>query len=109
MKRDDARKHCNDAMGECEVQLEKSHGQQSDETEMLRRRRIAEISSDMTNRETLEAQYGKVWSTEEMVKEFAAIGFMAPYVVVRRRSDGVKGTLEFCHSPRFYFSFSPHK
>jgi hypothetical protein len=37
------------------------------------------------------------------------VGFTAPYVVVRRRSDGKKGSLEFQHDPRFYFGFSPHE
>ena len=26
-------------------------------------------------------------------------------VAVRRRADGVKGSLEFQHNPRFYFNF----
>jgi hypothetical protein len=30
---------------------------------------------------------------------------MAPFVVVRRLSDGQKGSLEFQHHPRFYFNF----
>ena len=34
---------------------------------------------------------------------------MAPLVVVRRKSDGVKGSLMFQHSPRFYFGFEPHR
>jgi hypothetical protein len=33
------------------------------------------------------------------------LGFMAPFVVVRRKSDNVKGSMEFCHSPRFYYNF----
>ena len=33
------------------------------------------------------------------------LGFLAPFVVVRRKSDGRKGSLTFSHSPRFYFSF----
>jgi hypothetical protein len=33
------------------------------------------------------------------------MGFAAPYVVVRRKSDGVKGSLEFTHHPRVYFNF----
>jgi hypothetical protein len=37
------------------------------------------------------------------------IGFLAPFVVVRRKIDGVKGSLEFQHHPRFYFGFSPHE
>ena len=36
-------------------------------------------------------------------------GFSAPYVVVTRRSDGVKGTLAFTHNPRRYFNFQEHK
>jgi hypothetical protein len=30
---------------------------------------------------------------------------MAPFVVVRRKSDGVKGSMMFQHMPRYYFSF----
>ncbi len=30
---------------------------------------------------------------------------LAPYVVVRRKSDGQKGSLEFQHHPRYYFRF----
>lgn len=46
-----------------------------------------------------------VYTTAEMTAEFEAIGFLAPFVMVRRRSDGVKGTLMFSGSPRFYFGF----
>lgn len=49
----------------------------------------------------------KTWSTDEMREEFETIGFSAPFVVVRRKSDGVRGTLEFRHSPRVYFGFTP--
>ena len=34
---------------------------------------------------------------------------MAPYVVVRRNADGVKGSLEFQHEPRFYFKWQAHE
>ena len=37
------------------------------------------------------------------------IGFTAPLVVVRRKSDGQKGSLMFQASPRFYFGFEPHR
>ena len=45
------------------------------------------------------------WTTDELRKEFDVIGFMAPFVVVQRKSDGVKGSMEFTHSPRVYFNF----
>ena len=77
----------------------------SDPTESLRRERIQELNSGDTTRAELEERYGDVWSTEEMTKDFDALGFMAPYIIVCRKADGVRGSLEFRHSPRFYFNF----
>lgn len=77
-----------------------------DETESFRRAKVAEINSTEHTREELEAQYGQVWDTDRLCKDFDVQGFMAPYVVVRRKSDGKKGSLEFCHSPRFFYSFT---
>lgn len=79
----------------------------SDETETLRRQRLAEINAEPGSREALEAQHGQVWSTDEMSRDFEAIGFMAPFIVVRRKADRVRGSLEFQHNPRFYFNFQP--
>lgn len=80
----------------------------SDVTENLRRERLIEINAEPGSREALEAQYGQVWDTAELSETFEVIGFMSPVVVVRRKSDGVKGSLEFQHNPRYYFSFQPH-
>ena len=77
-----------------------------DETEDFRRARVNEINAEPGSREALEQQYGQVWDTSQMSENFEAIGFMAPYIVVRRKSDGKKGSLEFQHAPRFYFSFT---
>lgn len=79
----------------------------SDETEPIRRQRIVEINAEPGSREALEATYGQVWDTQQLGADFEVIGFMAPYVVVRRKADGVKGSLEFQHFPRFYFNFAP--
>lgn len=49
---------------------------------------------------------GPLWDTDEMQRDFEPIGFAAPFIVVRRRSDGQKGTLTFTHSPRVYFDFA---
>lgn len=78
-----------------------------DATEDARRQRLVEINSEPGSRESLEAQHGQVWDTTELQQDFEAIGFMAPFIVVRRRTDGIKGSLEFQHSPRFYFNFQP--
>jgi adenylate cyclase class IV len=83
----------------------------TDETEPIRRKRLVEINSTVEShdgeaeRKRLEAQHGQVWDTEQLSQQFEVLGFMAPYVVVRRRSDGRKGSLEFQHLPRLYFNF----
>ena len=79
-----------------------------DDTEPFRRKRLAEINAQPGSREALEAQHSQVWSTERLSRDFDVIGFLAPLVIVRRRSDGLKGSLEFQHSPRIYFRFQPH-
>jgi hypothetical protein len=81
----------------------------SDPTEAARRERLAEINTEPGSREALEAQYGQVWDTQQLAQDFQVIGFLAPLVVVRRKADGVKGSLEFQHTPRLYFNFEPHK
>ncbi len=78
----------------------------NDPTEPLRRERLAEINSQPGSREALESQYGQqVWDTSELSRDYEVLGFAAPYVIVVRRADGVRGSLEFQHSPRFYFNF----
>jgi hypothetical protein len=67
---------------------------------------VAELNAEEGSREYLEAKYGQVWTTSEMCEEFEVIGFMAPFVCVRRRSDAMRGTLMFQHDPRFYFNFN---
>jgi hypothetical protein len=81
----------------------------SDPTEPIRRERLAEINAMPGTREALEAQYGKVWTTQELGEDFEVIGFMAPLVVVVRKADGVKGSLEFQHDPRLYWGFVEDK
>jgi len=81
----------------------------TDPTEPIRRQRLVEINAQPGSREALEAEYGKVWDTHQLAEEFEVIGFLAPFVVVRRKSDGHKGSLEFQHHPRFYFNFAPHR
>jgi hypothetical protein len=79
----------------------------SDPTENIRLQMVAEINAEPGSREYLEAKHGQVWDTTELQQEFEALGFMAPLIVVRRRSDGVLGSLMFQHSPRLYYGFQP--
>jgi hypothetical protein len=55
----------------------------------------------------LAAEQGQTWDTAALQREFEVTGFAAPYVVVRRKSDGAVGSLEFTHSPRVYFGWKP--
>lgn len=77
----------------------------TDETESIRRKLVAEINAEPGSREHLEAQHGQVWDTEELQRDFQVLGFMAPLVVVARKSDGVKGSLYFQAAPRLYYGF----
>jgi hypothetical protein len=72
-----------------------------DATESIRREMIesGQPAADLA------ASADRRWSVDELRADFDVIGFMAPFVVVRRRSDGVKGALEFTHSPRTYFNW----
>ena len=63
----------------------------NDPTETIRRARLAEINIEPNPRAALEARYGQVWDTSELSEDFEALGFMAPLVVVRRRSRREEG------------------
>lgn len=59
------------------------------------------------NYDTGNAPTGQQWDTKQLQEDFEVLGFAAPFVVVKRRKDGVVGTLEFTHNPRTYFGFQP--
>lgn len=46
-------------------------------------------------------------TTDEMLAEYEVLGFALGFCIVQRKSDGVKGTLDFDHMPRRYFNFVP--
>lgn len=76
-----------------------------DPTEATRRELVKEINANPGSREALEAKHGQVWNTQELQQDFEVLGFMAPFVIVSRRSDRAKGSLEFQANERFYFNF----
>ena len=47
------------------------------------------------------------WDTDQVRELFEVHSFLAPFVLVTRKQDGVRGTLEFTHNPRWYFNFRP--
>lgn len=69
-----------------------------DPTESIRRQMIAEAVP-------AEQEPGPHYTTQQLQEEFEVLSFMAPFVVVTRKSDGAKGTMRFTHLPRVYFDF----
>jgi hypothetical protein len=80
-----------------------------DPTENARRQMLSEINAEPGSREYLTAKHGQVWDTSELSEDFEVIGFMAPLIVVVRKSDRQKGSMMFQANPRFYFGFEPHR
>ena len=74
----------------------------ADETEATRRAMIPEMPAQLAARVERGEQ---VWNTDELTKDFEVLGFMAPFVVVRKRDTGERGTLQFTHDPRYYFGW----
>lgn len=75
-----------------------------DPTEAIRRKAIAERVPE-TAAAVADALGEQTWTTDELTRDFEVLAFLAPLVIVRRRSDGVKGTLQFTHMPRRYFGW----
>lgn len=82
-----------------------------DETEDVRRNLAAAINAGPADRARLEKEHGvgNVWDTKELGQTFEVLGFMAPFCIVRRKSDGKEGTVVFQHYPRFYFNWLEDK
>jgi hypothetical protein len=72
----------------------------TDETESVRRELL---ESGQPYRDLASAE--QRWDTDQLREEFEVHGFLAPFLVVTRKSDGAKGSLEFTHNPRWYFNF----
>lgn len=46
-----------------------------------------------------------LYDTEEMEAAFTTRSFSSPFINVTRKTDNIKGTLQFSISPRVYFKF----
>lgn len=77
----------------------------TDSTETARRAMQAEINAVQAERDALAAKHGQVWDTGELARDYDVEGFAAPFIVVRRKSDGARGSLMFQHWPRYYFGW----
>jgi hypothetical protein len=55
----------------------------------------------------LQKRYGAVWDTRGLAAEFTITAIIGDRIVVRRKADGVVGTLTVQEQPRYYHSFEP--
>ncbi len=67
------------------------------------------IASGSTWKESEVKPTRQQWDTAELQRDFTVLGFSMGFVVVVRKSDGQKGSLDFDHMPRVYYDFTPHK
>jgi hypothetical protein len=67
--------------------------------------RLVEINANPNGRAALEDRHAQVWDTDELRRDFEVLSFAAPWVIVKRRADGVVGSLEFQHHPHMYWGF----
>ncbi len=81
----------------------------TDETETTRRALLVRINSEAAERATLETRHGRVWNGAELATDFDVLGFVAPLVVVKRKTDRKLGSLLFQHHPRYHFAFKEDK
>ena len=79
-----------------------------DPTENNRRYLVNQLNSTAAeDKKAAIHKYGEpVWTTDELREEFEVESFAAPFIIVRRKSDGKKGSITFQHQPRLYFQ--PH-
>jgi len=47
----------------------------------------------------------QTWDTGALQRDFTVHSFVAPYVVVTRKSDNAAGIMQFQHNPRVYWGF----
>lgn len=66
---------------------------------------FVESDDPVRERVRLSALFTDVMDTEQMLERFTVIGFAAPFVIVKQKSDGKRGVLTFQHHPRFYFNW----
>lgn len=50
-----------------------------------------------------------VYDTDELQRDFEVQSFGSPFVIVKRKSDGFLGSLQFINFPRLYFNFKKHE
>lgn len=75
---------------------------------MRRKRRHVLPAQPAKSQQELETQYGRVWTVQDVAREFVITAIIDHTVVVRRKADAVVGTLEYQSGPPcLYYHFVP--
>lgn len=74
-------------------------------TETERLARITEINANPMTREELEAEFGQIWDTQGLARDFIIIGISGKLLRVRSKADGFERVLGVQEEPRLYFDF----
>jgi hypothetical protein len=72
---------------------------------MKKRRKPRKVTPPPKSRAELEQQWGRVWDTSDVAREFVITAIVANEVVVRRKSDNRVGKLTFQNDPLLYYNF----
>ena len=76
-----------------------------DSTEESRRERLEQINANRVHDQHWKRCMGRFGIRASCSGTFMVVGFLAPFVHVRRRDNGEEGSMEFQHQPRFYFNY----
>lgn len=63
--------------------------------------------SNQAFKNSLIERYGEVLTTNEVQQKYIVESFTHGYAFVMRKDDNKPGIMQFSHSPRFYFDFTP--
>jgi hypothetical protein len=66
---------------------------------------IITLLSEPRSREELASVFGQVWNEQQLAEDFEVLGFNDEAVDVRRKADGLVGSLDYQDKPRYYFCF----
>ena len=72
----------------------------------MRRKRRNKVVVEAKSQAELEGLYGRVWTQQEVAKEFVITAIVGNTVVVRRKDDGTVGSLDYqTGPPNLYFNW----
>jgi len=75
---------------------------------MRRKRRKVTIAQPAKTRSELEALHGRIWTVQEVARDFVITAIIGQTVVVRRKADDLVGTLRYQQGPPLlYYDFVP--